>query len=169
MIFEKPILFSGPMVRAILAGQKTQTRRVCKGHGWLSCAADFDRCPYGQPGDQLWVRETWKDCRLESKRNPIAYRASWPRDDEPPDGGWKPSIFMPRRASRITLELTRVRVELVQEITEGSAADEGVEPYAPDDYRYIDGFRELWNSINSKRGYGWDVNPLVWVLTFKVV
>ncbi len=166
---EKPILFSGEMIRAVLDGRKTQTRRVVKPQPvGLWAAPGKSRCPYGQPGGRLWVRETFYPER--SHRGPVSYRATWPRDDDPPDGGWKPSIFMPRWASRITLEIVSVRVEQVQDISEDDARAEGVDdgtgqtrPLHP----YW--FRALWDSINSKRGYGWEKNPWVWVVAFRRV
>ena len=181
---ERPIIFSGEMVRAILDGRKTQTRRVIKPqpdhiHTFqkgilLPQIGDKEiRCPYGQPGDRLWVRETW------AKNNPVldakvCYRA----DLMSPDLGkpWKPSIYMPRWASRITLEIVNVRVERVQEITEADVIAEGIGAFtlargvlsdAPPDPRWK--FIELWNSINANRGYGWEINPWVWVIEFKVL
>lgn len=184
---EKPILFSGAMVRAILDGRKTMTRRVVKGRdirvgiGTVTHRkrrADGDHweplpCPYGQPGDRLWVKETWADTRTECKRNPVSYRATWNADDDFDRGfNWRPSIFMPRWASRITLEITAVRVERLQEITEEDAVKEGVIPCVePDVVEHPPGcvcnFRNLWNSINAKRGFGWDSSPWVWVVSFK--
>lgn len=210
---ERPILFSGPMVRAILEGRKNMTRRVIKPQpkvfngraggrdiGWpLDNHGRLLACPYGQPGDQLWVRETWcslKEVGFSVDPKAIAYRAStgqtlkW-RDEEDRDEGeetprWKPSIFMPRWASRILLEVVSARVERVQDISEADAKAEGAEAKRwgdlkqiptsllmrfgrnlPIDPLYVYGFGELWDSINSARGYGWDVNPWVWVVEFK--
>ena len=187
---ERPILFSGPMVRAILDGKKTMTRRVMKlpiSHNDIESVSDITggwwcgfnsndtsyllTCPYGQPGDRLWVRETWRSTRVDKTPAPCIYRA---------DGGktpygkpWIPSIHMPRWASRITLEITGVWVERVQEISEENAKAEGVTPSIVgqdlDHLRYRAGFQSLWDSINAKRGYGWDANPWVWVLTFRRV
>jgi hypothetical protein len=187
---ERPILFSAPMVRAILDGKKTQTRRVIKQQptnapgapnlqAWFEEMDDgFIRCPYGQPGDQLWVRETW-NCidtgRLTQRQDWVRYRAT--------DGDemyWRPSIFMPRWASRITLKVTAVRVERVQDITNNDARLEGVAVPHPGishipneaglwEQQYIVCFRALWNEINAKRGYGWDVNPWVWVVEFRKI
>lgn len=194
---ERPILFSAPMVRAILDGSKTQTRRVAKrtaaghvketgGHRrWH--IADFDAylaCPYGQPGDRLWVRETWAAPHSEDGRPPraiqcdqlrIHYLASEGR------GGlvWRPSIHMPRWASRITLEITGVRVERLQEISEADAIAEGIERSYDQwrDYRTdqavnypsaatpIDSYRTLWEEINGPDS--WDANPWVWVVKFE--
>jgi hypothetical protein len=184
---EYPILFSGPMVRAILDGRKTQTRRVLnpqpdfaaqphfqhgRGHagtGWYCSETEypdegsqFYRCPHGIPGDRLWVRETWT-----KNVAGFFYRADFPLAD--PTWGpvfWKPSIHMPRAASRITLELTEVRVQRVQEISEADVLAEGVTGvWKQGDHGYL--FSKLWDSINADRGYGWNVNPWVWALTFK--
>lgn len=122
----RPILFSAPMVRALLDGRKTQTRRAVKVNSAL--AADFmadknasDACPYGQPGDLLWVRETFARVSDVDGSNPrFAYRA----DGHTPFG-WKPSIHMPRAASRLTLEITDVRVERLHDISEADAKAEG--------------------------------------------
>lgn len=209
MTKERPILFSGPMVRAILAGTKTQTRRIVKGVGnrgvyWTDLIQDTEKvdgkevslgfadeygewhktedyCPYGQPGDRLWVRETWAQHTIEGDTYTV-YRA----DSEPDGDGapWRPSIFMPRAACRIVLELTAVRVERLQDISEADAQAEGVE-LLPCTYvgrcqsnscprhgrldRYRLAYKGLWDSLNAKRGYGWDSNPWVWVLTFEQV
>lgn len=211
---ERPILFSAPMVRAILECQKSQTRRVVKPQPVLSPNGQFwhwpslgglsyweedrrsitprwttdplfARCPYGQPGDRLWVRETFATVESEEPAAGMGpsigavYRASY---DEARDGRylagltWRPSIFMPRQYSRITLEITSVRVERVQEISESdcckelgaplSWSGEGPEPYKRD---MIGAFANLWDQINTKRGYGWDVNPWVWVIAFRQV
>jgi hypothetical protein len=179
---ERPILFSSPMVRAILEGRKTQTRRVI-GNG---TAEDIYRrwadpeqspqvvrlaCRYGQPGDLLWVRETW----ATDDDKTFWYRA----DGETYNAGlpWRPSIHMPRAASRITLEIVSVRVERVQDISREDARAEGLTWVAPTwgipgianswngDPR--ESFKALWNDINAKRGHGWDSNPWVWVVEFK--
>lgn len=135
MSTSRPILFSAPMVRAILDGTKTQTRRALKGaqpadpvDRWLA-AGQVLRCPYGALGDTLWVRETWRG-------DPVEYRADT-HSHGPADGSrdaesvnWRPSIFMPRWASRLTLRITEVRVERLQEISEDDAAAEGVAAYA---------------------------------------
>lgn len=188
---EKPIIYNGQMVRAILANppRKSQTRRVIKysdggrpthpddiEDGWPVAyfearnEYDFLPCPYGQPGDRLWVRETFAHV---PEHDCVYYRADDPTD-HPTDGSWTPSIHMPRWASRITLEITGIRVERVQDISPQDAIDEGVLPPGPPpsprelDYA-VEQFRELWDSINAKRGFGWDVNPYVWVIEFKVV
>ena len=194
---ERPILFSGQMVRAILEGRKTQTRRIVKpqptkdyvtlmplsgelvgvtkhggpidNRGWL-------HCPYGKPGDRLWVREThaWYD-----PAQTVYYKASETDWTYLP---WRPSIHMPRWASRINLEVVSVRVERLQDISEEDAMSEGIESWeergvddAQDYYRdYVtgghvynakDSFRSLWQSINGPGS--WEANPWVWVVEFK--
>ena len=198
---ERPILFSGEMVRAILAEQKTQTRRVMKPQPVnLVDAIQWKKCPHGIPGDRLWVRETWAapgylDHRKPSDIedwNPILYRAdgfiarqfevgwSWLAFMF---GRWRPSIFMPRWASRIMLEIVNVRVERVREITEEDAREEGIiiPDYMAGTVRLPHGgapvlrtsygsrFADLWDRINAKPGYGWDTNPWVWVIEFRVM
>ena len=144
-------------------------------------------CPYGAPGDRLWVRETWA---VGDRDNDVLYAADplWNVNGVavPPPinkgtvhaGNWRPSIHMPRWASRITLEVTGVRVERVRDITEADAIAEGIIPQA---YGFgVEGlhmslqtareaFGCLWDSINAKRGYGWSVNPWCWVVAFRRV
>ena len=180
---ERPILFSAPMVRAILAGTKTQTRRPYKTrkHPDFGCAMAaselvcepqhvIDRtCPYGQPGDRLWVRETWcpippQDPNYNGGR-PIAidYAASHGREsyqwrvmDDLGTRRWKPSIHMPRWASRILLEITAVRVERLQDITWIDAAKEGIpvprraRDRVDPEIGCVAQFRTLWESINGR-------------------
>lgn len=198
---ERPILFSGSMVRAMLAGTKTQTRRAAKvestlgidsilaprragGHAATYLLPDQAAeaaacCPYGQPGDRLWVRETW--CRKwDDERGFLDecwYRASDPdvvSVDAMEKSPWKPSIHMPRWASRISLEITGVRVERLQDINEQDAAAEGVATWAPGalspdslNADPSDQFRWLWCSINGPDS--WAQNPWVWVVEFKRV
>jgi hypothetical protein len=201
---DRSILFSAPMIRAILEGRKTQTRRIVKptmtppkvaplrmepwlidgeqetdDNGaplWAGFHPDYPgeakwfSCPYGQPGDRLWVRETWCECDSDTGRA-VAFRADDWQECPADDGKWRPSIFMPRRHSRITLTITGVRVEQVQDIKTGDIIAEGVEPddsYLGSANRYRHPFIDLWNDINAKRGYGWDVNPWVWCITFEV-
>lgn len=174
---ERPILFSGPMVRAILAGTKTQTRRVVKVEPGKLDVGENPACPYGVPGgSRLWVRETWYDDNATRDAEPIPtshddfihYRADGEAHDqfEELDGflRWRPSIFMPRWASRITLEVTEVRVERLQEITEADAWAEGIAAHV---VRPIHDYAALWDSLNAKRGFGWDTNPWVWVVSFR--
>lgn len=195
---ERPILFSGPMVRAILEGRKMQTRRVCKSiictdlsdmpqhltrYGAVATVA---KCPYGQEGDRLWVRETWATYGMDAlpdQERPLFYRADDVDRDgwaTPPDLKWKPSIHMPRWASRITLEVTGVRVERLQDIRAHDAIAEGVEisdlaklhalalrKQGRNISAAVVEYGILWESINGPGS--WDVNPWVWVVEFKRV
>lgn len=200
---ERPILFSGAMVRAIFANEKTQTRRtrglesinltpnaytlrdqgVSLDGRWVAhfkCAdvICIARCPYGQAGDQLWVRETWMswpntagaELRGEGGDGAI-YRATW--DKSYAGHQWRTSIHMPRRSSRITLEIADVRVERAQDISEDDARAEGVQLPANTVTMYgsiyRDRFASLWDTINSERGCTWETNPWVWVLVFRRV
>ena len=172
---EYPILFSGPMVRAILEGRKTMTRRVIRPLGDHSYWSG--NCPYGQPGDRLWVQETWWTNGENKSIESCAYRARDKSPDHMLGEKWHPSIHMPRWASRLTLENISVRVERVQDISEEDARAEGVDPivdalgniYAQDGYSigYRLAFTDLWDSINAKRGYSCESNPSVWVVEFK--
>ena len=145
---ERPIIFSGPMIRAILEGRKTQTRRIVK----PNCLSKLS--PYGRTGDRLWVRETWG----HNPEGPgYVYRSDGDFDMKFHGDRWRPSIHMPRWASRITLEVTGVRVERLQDINEEDALAEGVEH----------AFRSLWESINGPGS--WDANPWVWVVEFRRV
>jgi hypothetical protein len=183
---EHPILFSGPMVRAILNGTKTQTRRVARDMpSWVervelaqgdlvqvfgTAGMNWRRCPYGASGDRLWVRETWVN-----NFGQLLYRADcYPDSFEYGAKGWKPSIHMPRALSRITLEITGVRVERLQDISKEDACAElgcprewpgpGPEPYQRDPRG---AFANLWDEINPK--HPWSVNSWVWVVAFKQV
>lgn len=175
---EKPILFSTPMVKAILEGRKTMTRRIKKDQSDLSNVL-IGKCPY-EKGMRLWVKETFfNDADFEEQ--PIyVYKAdneNYPRGSS----GWKPSIFMPRAASRITLEITNIRVERLQDISEEDSIKEGVETALVENYRmtknYLTNqfelynpkksFKTLWQSINGQES--WDVNPWVWAITFKQI
>ncbi|KKM60010.1 hypothetical protein LCGC14_1546180 [marine sediment metagenome] len=129
------------------------------------------KCPYGQVGDRLWVRETTWRGQLGVKPIYDADLTDSQRADLW-DDGWRkhPSIFLPRRASRITLEITEVRVERVQDISETDCEREGTPMVAPRPSGVDrNDFHVLWDSLNAKRGYGWEVNPWVWVISFKVV
>ena len=194
-IKERPIIFSAPMVSAILDGRKTQTRRIAKsigivpGIGPVCNGSDNIRdwpqfCQYGKPGCRLWVKETYcKHGALISYKADDDWIAEYRKSsdfnviDNPK---WKPSIHMPRIASRITLEITDIRVEQLQDISEEDALAEGVNIYAPyvgvdcegnviesDIISWMpsDYYRELWESINGKGS--WDLNPWVWVIQFK--
>ena len=131
------------------------------------------RCPYGQPGDRLWVRETWaafgvREIPKERGCHVVIYR----EDEEPVQHayGWRPSIHMPRWASRITLEVTDVRVERVQDITLDDVNAEGVSESRTtfiDEHNARGHFADTWNNLNAKRGFSWDSNPWVWCVTFK--
>ena len=184
---ERPILFSAPMVRALLAGTKQQTRRVVKlrngqylppseradTNGWRQM---LRLCPYGQPGDRLWVRETWGIDQADNGGDRHWHRFVYRADPgaQPLDNGtpvpWKPSIHMPRSASRITLEITEVRVQRLQEISEEDARAEGVQmpdgtPTPPDWWSYRQEFSHLWESINGPGS--WDANPWLWCISFR--
>jgi hypothetical protein len=188
---EKPILFSTEMVKAILNKQKTQTRRVVtrgvvgrimNGNQklWPYLAnGQHVNCPYGKPADLLWVRETWQAVSPDEDERPIneceiIYKATDEHPglynpDKPDDPwyGWRPSIFMPRWASRLTLRVDNVRVERLQSITNMDAEQEGVDAdtiFLLGSARYK--FMDLWNKINANRGYSWDSNPWVWVIEF---
>ncbi|MBE3120153.1 MAG: hypothetical protein IMZ50_15540 [Candidatus Atribacteria bacterium] len=182
---DRPILFSGPMVLAILDGRKTQTRRVIKPQPpsyWPKDPAGI-RCPYGVPGDRLWVKEAFSKVPLLDETMGAVYRA----DSEDPDdqiqegwqfmGRWTSSRFMPKRYARIWMEVVSVRAQWVQNISDEDAMAEGVEadvygeeigiaPRRHGQSARIN-FMELWDSINSKRGFGWDTNPWTWAITFK--
>jgi hypothetical protein len=194
---EKPILFSGAMVRAILEGGKSQTRRVVKNarganslyageHDGLwvverfgDAASTMIKCPYGKPGDILYVREAVRLCGADDVGAPLAQPPVWYKADGECDVRLYPhprsSMFMPRWASRITLEIVEVRVQRLQDISEEDARAEGVGPLRADGrmlygaYPASDEFADLWDSINMKRGFGWNVNPFVWVIAFKRV
>ncbi len=226
---ERPMLYAAPMVRALLAGTKTQTRRIVKLDRWMVAAgmslagatrdpglgdgeylkvpnlADGTRhrlyCPHGTPGERLWVRETvwraelegmgvgrgflvyddeWRRDKLGVKEPAPAIRRQWTASDR---WGRVPSIHMPRWACRIVLEITDVRVERLQAITEDDAKAEGVERWAHvvrgplfpcsegdeihPDGTHAYGYRLLWDRINGAGA--WDANPWVWALTFRRV
>lgn len=206
------MIFNGEMVRAILDGRKTQTRRIMKvqpqpcnhanwpdyspdsqwksyPNGWCCavCAngttidhrhhAKGINCPYGAVGDRIWVRETWAEAGASAPDLKL-YRANYPAhvpthyENVPPaeDVRWTPSIHMPRWASRLTLEITGVRVERLRDLSEDDAKSEGITPPSGGvlpGWEYRITFRDLWMSI-----YGadnWEANPWVWVIEFKVV
>lgn len=185
---ERPILFSGEMVKAILAGRKTMTRRVVKPQPKVVHAQHCDasitterifrsgdqriHCPYGQPGDRLWVRETFVMVGpgdIGYGRNVDVAIPRYRADD--PDltviGGWKPSIFMPRSASRITLEITGIGIQRLKSMNGEAAIREGIERTddRTSDVTLVGRFSTLWESINGKRS--WIANPWVWVVSFK--
>ena len=182
---ERGMIFNDEMVRAILGGNKTQTRRIIeeKFYG-RAVAAELlaKHCPYGQPGDRIWVRETY---RVHGKATDVAtlvYRASvrnsWteqthrvPVDvcNKPVSEKWTPSIHMPRWASRILLEITDVRVERLHDMSEADAKAEGATPatykITPPEAVYRVGFGDIWRSIYGQDN--WLSNPWVWVIEFK--
>lgn len=163
----RPILFSGEMVRAILEGRKTQTRRVVKPQPAYVIDSVWV-CPYGRPGDGLWVRETWAP---NSQAGVFSYAADWAAGVKHVSR-WRPSIHMPRAASRISLEVVGVRVERLREISEADALAEGCA-----DSEMVDGvpmwcsavekYMDLWEKINGEGS--WAVNPWVWVVEFRRV
>lgn len=171
---EFPILFKTEMVRAILDGRKTMTRRVAKQPIQLLDSNDLSsplKCPYGQVGDKLWVRETFA---INIPGCPEPYGLTYKSDhiDQKGDGPanpikWESPRFMPRWASRILLEITNIRIERLQDITELEATHEGIEKHLGIHARHD--FSKLWDSINLKRGYGWDKNPWVWCIKFKII
>ena len=231
---ERPIIFSGEMVKAILDGKKTMTRRVVKSNfinhykhahiirqstdkkregkayfydtpvGSMVLSSQLVNNPYGKVGDRLWVRETYQEIGADCL---LTYRATYPSDlyakrpeleNVPPiealkDKGylWKSPLFMPREFSRLLLEITDIRVEHLQDISEADAMKEGVKSWKVNcshnglktvykDYSDIHNdvitynnpiasFKTLWDTLNAKKGYPWSSNPWVWVVEFKVV
>ena len=193
---ERPILFNSDMVRAILAGRKTQTRRPV-----MRTVAPPTRlrgnhvppCPLGQPGDRLWVKETfYKYYPEEGWPSPKAlYKADGLTlakvDSEGKKQRWTPSIHMPRILSRITLEITDIRVGRLKKMTNDDAIAEGAYEVSrvgdgpasatwamgvSQEWRYdspLQAFEATWNFIYARRGFGWDVNPWVLVIIFKRV
>ena len=198
---ERPILFKAPMVQAILSSKNTQTRRVVQftdsGHvrlgkrKWhIDDKNSVEACPYGQPGDRLWVRETWFDAE-SALHSCVLYKAS---DDHPSNEVvWRSPIHMPRWASRIILEVASVRVERLQDISEVDAIAEGMlslrnqawdRQHFPE-WRYLfeeavaknkrpplgpspkQCYEALWNSIHGPEA--WNANPWVWVVEFKKI
>lgn len=218
---ERPIIFDAESVRAILAGSKTQTRRVIKpqpghriywnpivyrGHGgWTDEHGMPVRCPYGKNGDRLWVREAhtfadvgfdrkpgthdvswseavWVDYRADEARQVVNvtleqadYVESWIADREVDGDGdnWRSPLYMPRWASRITLEIVDLGAERLQEISGRDCVEEGclIQSRLPDEdeFTFRGGFRNRWDAINARRGFGWDTDPWVWVIEFRRV
>ena len=191
---EKPILFSGPMIRAILANTKTQMRRIFKpdrmtwdangryttyamrggelsttGSGPFKPSSWLHYCPYGQPGDRLWVRESFARVPTACGSEDIVFAADYQDGSDRAAGvRYTPSIHMPRAVSRITLEITGVRVERLQDISRGDAMAEGC-PFpnmaqGPDPR---DWYAELWGAINGPDS--WAENPWAWVVEFKAI
>lgn len=218
-IKERPIPFKADMVRAILEGKKTQTRRLIDWPEWADTISDESwrpphivnfredmgereeekLCPYGVPGDRLWVRETWEPLEFSDREIGVLYSATphgntrdenqihWHSVGEEEAAKWMrrsgkrfPSIHMPRWASRITLEITGVRAEPIQEISEEDAALEGVHQYGDEKCWKIytpttsfgcssarRSFESLWDSLVSGWANSWESNPWVWVVEFK--
>ena len=219
---EHPILFSSEMVRAILDGRKTQTRRIIKmpegiaekyeyrgddggnellpkesGHYWINGYAMWRPNLKYQVGDRLWVRETFRYVRVglgcggsavgvEYKTGDIKFnkrankytKQARNKEKRGHHAKWRPSIHMPRWAARIFLEITNIRVERVQDISLKEVISEGIKDtnkcvYNDDNvfkcnhHDTLDKFKNLWDSLNAKRGYGWDKNPWCWVIEFK--
>ena len=182
----KPILFNTEMVRAILDGRKTCTRRIIKAEKvdnvlnsparksnpdipdaqFIKCLVDMKY----EPGDILYVRETWKKAP-----NGYYYYENWQRDDIADVAKWKPSIHMPKEAARIWLRVTDVRVERLQEMTGQDVLKEGLNSHVHPQASYFDCnqremFEKLWNSTIKKPDldrYGWDASPWVWVIEFE--
>ena len=193
---ERGMIFNGEMVRAILDGRKTQTRRIMKnqpagdypdtpalirsvdgGFQWYGHYGESSifNCPFGAVGDRIWVRETWAEAGAGAPDLKL-YRANYPEhvptnyENVPPadEIRWTPSIHMPRWASRLTLEITGVRVERLNDISECDAKSEGAptECCVIGDKHFL-GFRSLWKSIYGEES--WKANPWVWVIEFKRV
>jgi len=191
---ERPILFNDEMVRAILEGRKTQTRRIAAVSHFGKDPLSPDRfvellngkqallnsqpehsnhishfCPHGRIGDRLWVREAWQNVAAMNVVHVFddytVYRATDPDWSAYEGWKWRPSIHMPRAVSRITLEITEVRIECLQSITEEEAISEGIEKgMFPDQTKAR--FINLWDSIYEGKG-DWGVNPWVWVIEFR--
>jgi len=201
---EMPILFSTDMVKATLDDRKTQTRRVIKYNflpgfnpEWTGYIPVFEngeffligsngepatkpvKCPLGEPGDVLWVRETWAIDDYMTINPEYIYKAD---DGFYPEGGWRPSIHMPREAARLFLTVKEVRVERLQDISEEDAMAEGVKTCPSGGYVFpgtdydkiglchsdpIVAFQIGWDMYSEKRGHGWATNPYVWITSFE--
>lgn len=181
-----PMIFSGDSILKILAGTKTQTRRVVRFDGLAKRPAGYEDCvvtvddgklfavwptsthpvvplPRNGPmvGDRIWAKESW--AAWGNAEGSTLYRADCERDNT----RWGSPIFMPRARSRLTLEVTNVRVQQLQYITYRDVRDEGVTEGSGEDSVYI--FSHAWDIINAKRGHSWDSNPWVLARTFRVV
>ncbi len=196
---ERPILFTGEMVRAIQDGCKKQTRRVIIHQGraldeFAFYEVDGDEirtesgkrkaCPYGKPGDRLYVKESCRLCSVGDEDGaplldpPVWYYADGDPGEKDRYAHLRTGRYVPKWAARLWLEVSNVRVERVQEISAEDVAAEGLwdkiaqtyhgELNSYDRWGAKRQFEDLWNSINAKRGYGWDANPWVWVLEFKL-
>lgn len=189
------------MVKAILAGRKSMTRRVIKPQPkeqlkcviqyetkgrscWMEenedqLSKDFKFHKFYEVGDILWVRETFCYDDFDNGGETIYFKADYTEKEVKElftdlDMKWKPSIFMPRYAARLFLKVTNIRVERLQDITEADAISEGIgmplfRTDEVEDYGYVECFQRLWDFLNVKRGYGWDMNPWVWVVEFERV
>ena len=192
-MIERGMIFNSKMVCALLDGRKTQTRRPIKFPLFdknLGCelagnelagelaAGNYLNSAFGKPGHRIWVRETWTQESIDAEDGSYSpdYRAT--ANGQPLDGRWTPAIHMPRWASRITLEITDVRVERLNSISESDAIVEGLERYNDDGIIYYGPFergdcrpevayRDLWLSIYGAES--WQANPWVWVIEFKRV
>jgi len=216
---ERPILFSDRRVRALLSGQQSQTRRIMKSQSFGPVQDNHEgcygidvmrnhlqgnrvvnledlrhHCPYGQPGDKLWVRETWRgpvvapEEMVKYQREPLAFKKSqycryqadsglYGQDDAQPHSGWQAGIHMPRWASRIDLRITRLRVEKIQDISDADILAEGVQF----DNHFLNNFFTMQkDTVSPKEAYlkawtqqygstSWEVNPWVWVIDFERV
>ncbi|MBK5061752.1 hypothetical protein [Paraburkholderia domus] len=188
----QPTLIGGPNGGRTARGETIPEQ----GGIWHTRTGDSLMCPYGQPGDRLWVREAW--CHLSDVRTAdpggdalqrrVFYRADYPgdtlmHDDDPAERiKWRSSRFMPRWASRLTLEIVSARVERVQDISEADAIAEGVTKFSDSFINGLPGWEgfsdalprasasdayiDLWDSLNDARGHGWDTNPWVWAIEF---
>jgi len=196
---DTPLMFKADMVRAIWSGRKTMTRRplrvqpesvdeqtmkIIPFNGSAIFLQSQIKCPYGAPGDHLWVKETFAPC-LEKENKPnskagFTYRADWSVEDDinVRDFPWQSAMFMPKIAARIHLEILAVRVERLQDISEADAQAEGVSPIpghgpavypSPHAHRgsgtHRQAFERLWMEINDPES--WALNPWVWVVMFK--
>jgi len=182
-----PIIFSTPMVQAILEGRKTQTRRTVKfplthpeyllSIGENNEPPPVSFCKYGSVGDILWVRETWRHIH----EGHYQWKASYPnKEGQAERQGWKPSIHMPKKACRLFLKITNIRVERLQDINEHDAESEGIELVEHNCFKNYDdsnpyqfiqdpigSFRSLWQKINGLES--WAANPWVWAISFEQI
>ena len=207
---ERPIIMSAESVQAILDGRKTQTRRVVKVANDMPCGVGvhFDgktnslkafyinangdindyRCPYGQKGDRLWVKESYIRGNVFTLLKTSNFEKQSKEEVEEfgkNHGGWKSPLFMKKKEAKLWLEITNIRVERLQDITEDDAIAEGIKlnksefnnsyqckDYLDDENFYFDAkgsYQSLWDKLNAKRGYSWDNNPFVWVVEFRRV
>jgi len=204
---EHPILFSTEMVKVILKGNKTQTRRIFKDttehhspynpaylERWKNDSGWENICPYGKIGDTLWVRETFAyriDVDIDKEREKAKHYLMYKANGGSPYNhmnwhsytNWKPSIHMPRWASRINLKITDIRIQKLQDVSENDAFEEGMNkqiatylgistPESQEEFNFTACrrvFHALWDYINAKRGYSWESNPWVWCISFRKI